>query len=192
MEYSYSKTDLLRHPQKYQKTPFFGLDFLKAYKNSRLSKISSLKVDPFSLNEFLSSISTNFKDNSDFFLKDFLSHLLIMSQKKSDFNTVTKHLNLLLKKFEIKKKIFVKYDSSFKEIDENFSYLRNYLLLSLLFEIQYEKSLSLKHLNSCLKINDTISSQKIEFEEDKILFKYLLEKELEFVKNLCEKKGIEF
>lgn len=192
MEYTYSKPDLLKNPQKYQKTPYLGLDFLNTYKISRLSKISSLEVTDFSLNDFLDSLTTNFKDNHEFLLSEFLNYILIMTKNEFNFNIVKKNTDLVLKKFELKKKLFIKYDSKFKEIVSDYDFLRNYLLLSLLCVIQYEKSLSLKYLNSCLKINDTISSQIIESLDDITLFKYVLEKEVEFINQLCNKTGIAF
>lgn len=192
MEYFYSKLDLLRYPQKYQKTPFDGIDFLNAYKINRLNRISSLKVDGFSLKKFLNSLTTNYNDGRDFLLNDFLCHLLIMSKNKINFDIIEKNTNLILKKFEIKKKLFIKYDSNFKEVNFETNFLRNYMLLCLLCLIQYEKVSSLKYLNSSLKINDLISSQTIESVDDKILFKYLLEKELKFIHQLCDKKEIKF
>ena len=99
---------------------------------------------------------------------------------------------MILKKFELKKKLFLKYNSDFKEITSDYYFLRNYLLLSLLCLILYEKSKSLKYLNSSLKINDILSSQTIETSEDKIFLKHVLEKELELITNLCKKKGIDF
>lgn len=192
MEYVYSKTNLLENPQKYQKTSFLGSSFLNEYKISRSITISSLKTNKFLLKDFLDSLTTNFKKEKDFFLTDFLHSILMMIRDKSDYDEIKRNLDLVIKKFELRKKLFVKYNADFKEIDSNFNYLRNYLLLSLLCVIHYEKSSSLKYLNSCLKINDTLSSQKIESIDDRILFKYVLEKELEFINQLSQKKRVIF
>ena len=35
MEYQYDKDDLIKNPQKYQKTMFLGNNFLNTYKKSR-------------------------------------------------------------------------------------------------------------------------------------------------------------
>jgi hypothetical protein len=191
-DYPYSNGNLLDTPQKYEKTKFYGLDFLNAYKISRLEKISSLDSTYFSLSNFTDSITINFKEDVDFLLSDFLNHTLILSNNSLNANLVKKNIDLILKKFEVKKKLFIKYNSNFKEITSDYGFLKNYLLLSLLCSIQYEYSLSLKYLNSYLKINDTISSQKINSKDDEILFKYVLEKEVDFITKLCNKKEVSF
>ncbi len=192
MEYSFSKGNLLESPQKYQKKKFYELDFLNAYKISRLEKISSLDSTSFSLSNFIDSLTTNFQEDVDFLLSDFLNHTLILSNDSLNSDLVKKNIDSILKKFEVIKKIFTKYNSNFKEMTSDHSFLRNYLLLSLLCSIQYENSLSLKYLNSYLKINDTIYSQKINSKDDEILFKYVLEKEVDFITKLCNKKGVSF
>ena len=51
INYNYSKKDQLNHPQKYQKTPFHGKNFLSEYKNLRKNKIF-IKKTPIKVSFF--------------------------------------------------------------------------------------------------------------------------------------------
>ena len=111
----------------------------------------------------------------------------IIENKNND-----KLLEILIKKFEIKKKIFEYYDSEFKENVKDFLNLKNYILLSLICLLKFEKTSNLKFLNVSLKINDIISSQKIKLvsSEDIMLYSFIIKKELEIISILCNKKGV--
>jgi len=101
-------------------------------------------------------------------------------------------LDILIKKFEIKKKIFESYDLEFKENTKKFINLKNYVLLSLICLLKFEKTNNLKFLNVSLKLNDTICSQvkTLVILEDILIFNFVIKKELQIIFDLCDKKGI--
>ena len=101
------------------------------------------------------------------------------------------NIDVFLKKYEIKKKLMSKYDTNFFEKNQDYKNLRNYLLLGLLCVIRYEETRNLKFLNTILKINDMLITQKIYNDADLCIFKHNLEYEIKFVKELCELKGLE-
>jgi len=101
-------------------------------------------------------------------------------------------LDKLIKKFEIKKKLYSGYDSDFKEISTSYDNLLNYEKLSLLALLHYEKTKNLKFLNTALKINDTLSSQiqNINEKNEKLLMFFIIKLELQHVTKLYEIKRI--
>ena len=71
-----------------------------------------------------------------------------------EFNDA-KEFNLLLKRFEVTKKIFDNYDSSFRPINrEKYNDIRLYALFSWLLVLNFKYDLKLQYLNSLLKVND--------------------------------------
>ena len=199
MKYKYSAKDLFKFPEKYQMTPFENIDFLKAYKKSRETDLKLLRKNTNSINDFNNilkkiSFKKGFKFNEKIRTKNINTEKLleflfieIIENKNND-----KLLEILIKKFEIKKKIFEYYDSEFKENVKDFLNLKNYILLSLICLLKFEKTSNLKFLNVSLKINDIISSQKIKLvsSEDIMLYSFIIKKELEIISILCNKKGV--
>lgn len=90
-------------------------------------------------------------------------------------------LEILIKKFEIKKRIFESYHYEFKENTKKFEMMKNYILLSLICLLKYEKTRNLKFLNTSLKLNDIISSKinELKDNDDLLLYSFIIEKELE-------------
>ena len=190
IEYNYSNGNLLETPQKYQKTSFHGKDFILSYSQTRKNIIETLE-DGFLISEICSKThnSINFELDSNFYLETLLLNLI--TNFNSDLPEINDFSKILIKKFEIKKKLFERYDNNFKETSSNFKHIRNYLLSSVLMILQYEKTFNLKYLNTLLKINDTINTQIPLFQNgDHRILHFILEKEVFFVTELCKKKGI--
>ena len=185
-DYIYSKWDLLDKPQTYQRSPFVGIKFLDSYKQNRLEVLNKINIpNDFSYQNFINNIQNVYQPNTTFELEHYLEYLLKNSQVNS------KSVDIILKKFEVKKQLFTKYNSDFKELSDDFRLIRNYLLLSILCIELYRHNYSLKYLNCCLKINDTVISQlSILDNSDRMLLKYSVQNELEFIEQLCLKKGI--
>ena len=93
----------------------------------------------------------------------------------------------------MKKRLYLLYDNNFKDKTKNFKKLINYILLAHLCIIRYHETLNLKFLNTLLKINDTTCSQLdyIKNSTEKKLLVESLKDEIEIIKNLCNKKGVE-
>ena len=196
--YPYSSENLLEKPQKYQMSPFEGKDFLSSYLNSRkkiiqiLEKNKKISYDEI-LDQFKKFIDVNFESFSEVvFLEKFLSFLIynLLEMNKDKTN---EYVDLILKKFEIKKRLYYTYNSEFKEITDDYKNLHNYTLLALIFQIKYKQTKALKYLNAILKLNDILCSQHSNLNsQDAELTYHLLNHEIDFVSELCHKKGIEF
>ena len=159
INYNYSKKDQLNHPQKYQKTPFHGKNFLSEYKNLRKNKIEILirKIKKeFKIEEILKNIQIKKNGESEFFTNYLLKSIL---KDSGNLEKNDKIINIFIKKFEVKKRIFSSYNKLFIETSSNYQEIINYILLSTICIIKYEKTKNLKFLNTVLKLNDIISSK---------------------------------
>jgi len=197
--YPYSSENLIENPQKYQMSPFEGKDFLSSYLNSRKKIIQILEKNKKNsydeiLDQFKKFTDVNFESFSEtIILEKFLSFLICNLFEMNKDEKTNEYVDLLLKKFEIKKRIFNFYNSEFKEEPNDYYNLRNYILLSIICIFRYINSKNLKYLNTTLKINDTICSQinKINNQIDSSLLNFILKSEIEQISNLCSKKGVE-
>ena len=136
------------------------------------------------------------KENDTFISNEFIvtKVALIQILNNNDYRLNNKQkyiLDGLLKRYEITKRIYEKYDLNFEELNNIYCDLLNYILLSSCCLKYYEVSDNLKYLNVSLKINDMLSSNysKIGELEEK-LFLDCLEKEVKVVSDLYEEKGI--
>ena len=181
-------------------TPFENLEFLEIYKKTREENLKKIKKNTIeNFNDVLNKIS--FHQEQDFYNKirknnieteklfKFLYVDLINNNKIND-----EFLEILIKKFEIKKRIFESYDYEFKENTKKFEMMKNYILLSLICLLKYEKTRNLKFLNTSLKLNDIISSKinELKDNEDLLLYSFIIKKELEKISSLCKEKGVSF
>ena len=198
--YSYISKNLLESTQDYHMSKYVGPEFLESYKESRTKKIEMIQKENLLENyeSVLKNIlekpnSSNFQFNEENYeTENLLSFLYVALKTGKNNETNEKILNQLIKKFEIKKLLCLRYDSDLKEISSDYTKLSNYMLLSLCCLLKYEKTKNLKFLNTALKLNDTISSQSIESNDvfEKSLFCFVLQKELYYVDTLCKLKGI--
>lgn len=198
LEYQYDDGDLLKNPQKYQKTEFKGNEFLIAYKKSRQQCIDKIENKKYKKNSYQNMGNKEIElilHGKKIHLEKLLNELLNLKTNDNEKNSKNNIIiDTLLKKFEIRKRLFLSYNSNLEEDEDRYDNLRNYLFLSNLGLIRYHETNNLKFLNTALKINDTLCSQieKFEDEDDKLLLRYLLENELIAVNEICIKKGIEF
>lgn len=192
MLYNITNEDLLNNPEKYQRFPFLGKEFLQHYEQNRISIINERKNKSVEIiNEFEKIIIPQIINNEnnlrtrEELIKNFLK---ILNGEEFEME-----LNLFIKKFEITRKIFEEYSNDYKTEIGSFYDLTNYIWLSLCVLFAYEKSSNLKYLNTSLKINDVICSQNNLLENNKEInqiFVFLLQKELECVKKLAIDKGV--
>jgi len=194
--YTYSKKNLFEITEKYQNTSFHGLEFLKHYTESRQTLILELRKK--------STETVRFKQ-----ILDIIQKKKNLFESKKDGNRQTENIfynicldinneakifeiNKYIKKFEVTKKIFSTYDMNLKPITEDYTIIRNYLLLSLICLLKYKKSKKIQFLSTILKLNDIICSQIYKIDElDDILFsQYVLKLELKYINELSTRKGI--
>ena len=196
MEYSYTNTDLLEFPQKYQMTPFEGREFLSSYEKTRQKILDKIKN-----NQTVNSLSYTLKllqkqflidiksDQKIFVTSNQLSSILLRLQHQKETQQETKFIMALLKKFEIKKRIFSEYDHELKENSTDFKILTNYILLAAICAKKFQDNSNPKFLNTLLKLNDTICSQidSINDVNNLSLIYYIINLELEYIRDLIRK-----
>ena len=195
MNYSYCDKDLLEFPEKYQMSTFSGIEFIHSYSNLRNNVLLKLNVDKDK--SFEAAVIENFVNSKisidHIHTTKFLSSTLIDKIKKKSIKQNEEIMEILLKKFEVRKKIFTEYDKQIKKITKDYFDLKNYILLSANFIISYQQTLNLKYLNVCLKLNDLIISKLDQIHENqfKELFYFIIQMELDCIGQLSLKKGIE-
>ncbi len=112
-----------------------------------------------------------------------------------NFSSIDKNkewLNFFTARFEVTRKIYITYNKEMKPVTENYTFIRNYVLLAINLLLLYEKNLNLKMLNCALKLNDLICSniQETLSVEDTFLVILSLRLELKFVKDLTSRNGL--
>ena len=144
MNYQYCDKNLLEDKETYQYSKYCGKDFLDAFFRNRQNFLKSTEVNENNL--FDLKIDSNTFD----FLKEFYNN-------SSDLNRFA----LLLKKFEVTKRIFENTDENFKRLENSKSdNLDLYTLFSNCCYIAYQKKKHLSFVNAMLKCNDILCSQK--------------------------------
>lgn len=194
MSYSYCDRNLLENPEKYNFTKFQGKDFLIDYFNFRQKQIKKIE-NKININLNMDKIISELEVKKDsiqgiFLLENFLIEILVGKNRNEKINV---DIDRFLKKFEVKKKLAESYTINFIENDTEYGNLKNYLLLGFLVTLRYNETRNLKYLNVLLKINDMLITQieQLKDEKDFFIFKKNLENEIDYVKKICEKKGIE-
>lgn len=196
MEYSYTNADLLEFPQKYQMTPFEGREFLSSYEKNRQKILDKIKNNQTvnSLSHTLKLLQKQFlidikSDQKIFVTSNQLSSILLRLQHQKETQQETKFIMALLKKFEIKKRIFSEYDHELKENSTDFKILTNYILLAAICAKKFQDNSNPKFLNTLLKLNDTICSQidSINDVNNLSLIYYIINLELEYIRDLIRK-----
>ena len=194
-QYTYSNGDLLKNPQKYHMTPFLDKKFLNDYLNSRNSHLEKISnFEKMDIKKIIQTInhkhlqkkkSTEYNSETSIILLNALTNLI--NDENDDFTIL---VDKFIKKFETKKLIFSKYDNNFQPISNEYSELRNYLLLATICAFQFKNSTNLKYLNTLLKLNDIICSQitSIDNSIDASLFNIVISHELNFITTLIQKK----
>jgi len=183
IKYNYSKKDQIHQIQKYQKTPFEGKNFLLAYQNLREKNMKIIKEkisEEIKISKILKNIPIGKSEEGKICTRILLESILkdnLYLEKNEEI------INYIIKKFEVKKRIFSSYNKLFVENSSNYEEMINYILLSNICIIKYEKTENLKFLNTILKLNDLICSEIKNIKENKELnlALYSLKKELDFI-----------
>ncbi len=190
MSYSYTDGDKIASPNTYFYTEYNGQEFLNSYFGNRKSILRKTKdaVEPmFSEND----IET---DQSLIRTSIYLDYLYtsLQSQNHSRNADIFAEINLILKKFEVSKRIYDFYLPEFKKSDDSdFKNLNNYLKLASVLSRSYEITNKLNYLNGMLKVIDTLISVFNEMSElEKKNLAWLIRLEIDHVGKLTSKLRI--
>lgn len=100
-----------------------------------------------------------FREGFNFDIHEVLNFIINDFDNSSSEDNRRLFLNKLLRKFEVRKKIYSSYDQDFREQFGRFDDLEIYLKLKIALIIYYVNNLDVKYLNTILKISDTLCSQ---------------------------------
>jgi hypothetical protein len=190
MNYIYTTENNLENRQTYQYSEYGGKIFLKAYADSRYAILDKNKGPVMSV-EDLSEMCTDIinkyyqkKANDEpVILRYKLCQVLIGLLNIAVVGKNVDQLDPVLKTFEVRKRLYHCYSSTFKPYDESdYQDSSLYLLFACVLAQAYEKTSNLKYLNALLKVNDTLISiySSIRETEYKMFF-YVLSEEMKAV-----------
>lgn len=188
MLYKYITENNLEHTQNYMYSEYAGLDFLKAYYQTREPFLLENTEELFVLlgNEFSSGMFGQTATGSHL-----ISILKRLHTEPCEDDRIA--VNFYVQRFEVHKRLFAEYDAQTGRPVAGSSYgtILDYILLAAVAEKAYGSFRSLKYLNCLLKLNDTLLSL-IPFKEERMLLlvKMLITREVEDVKELLYRKKI--
>ncbi len=175
--YKYYNTNTPREKINYSYSKYGGELFLSRYLDSRNNVSTNDNEDSVPI------LNNNTNIASEILFNKWINDL----HKKREF--AKNELNLLIKRFEVTKKIFENYDQNFRPTDKSkFFNLRLYVLFSYVLSQSYKKYKNLQYLNALLKVND-INISNIENLDDgtKNILYLSIKYEVTFVQELRNK-----
>lgn len=179
--YPYFSEDIFNQKISYSYSQFKGIQFIDEWRNYRyqfLQRTSAKK--PEELNRLLSS-SIDYRTQTEAMFSQWIGDAII-----GDFDH--KKMNLLVKRFEVTKKIYGAYDTNLRALDkQDYQDKDNYLKFGYLLVLYYGQKQYLPYLNALLKLNDILCSISSEFSElQRLVFAFLLRNEIGYVENLMQ------
>lgn len=150
--YPYASGDLIEHPNTYFYSQYHGREFIDAWQECRaitLAKLPEAIAPP----EVKKTIDRRSRNSAE----------LLERALEGD-----KHLReAFIKKFEIHKRLHDGYDTNFRALDiKARRSLSLYLRAADVFQLTYQESQALRHLNVYLKCIDTLCSMVSEMSND--------------------------
>lgn len=172
--YPYTSPDAPGQKINYSYSAFRGEAFIDAWKIRRNDDVSE---DFMALNGSEPNLSGT--PTEGVFL-----HWIAAMRGEGDVNWEA--LNLLLKRFEVTKKIYEDYGLDFRPIDkQSLNNFRLYVIFTQVLTNAFETTKKLPYLNALLKANDIGQSVSGQLnEEEKMMLGYSIQKEREFIMEL--------
>lgn len=172
MNYKYITEDNLENKQNYMYSEYCGQEFLDAYVSTRKNIIEKEqifeRVDHNTYQE-LSIIKEKLIKN------DNIERLL------------KQQIDAYVKTFEVRKRLYAGYDSTWRPVVNNYRIYYNYLLLCEVLLLVWHKTKCTKYINCLLKITDSlisIISEMNETEEYRLI--NILKEELSIFEEIKE------
>lgn len=186
MAYRYITENNLYNKQNYMYSAYGGIHFLKEYVDSRreyMEKQGHLKDETV-------QYDTGKEDSNDV-LRDLTDIWKKLEEGRPDRETMER-VNAYAKSFEVRKRIYGKYDDGWKPAgNKEFENYGAYLSLAGCMANAYQYTGCLKYFNCLLKLDDTLLSiqDKLCMGEKKMLYR-ILRMELDAFYRLAGEHGI--
>ena len=182
--YKYLNEDVFNNKINYSYSKFGGIEFLKSWEEKRDKCLDTL------LKNNAESHKTEDDSNTNLQLERWLNNDVVFSELDK--------VHLLIKRFEVTKRIYEFYDADFRRINKDVTYdnLNLYINFGLVMVKLYDRYKHLQYLNSLLKLVDIICSRINELNQNAETYNYgaaskLLWAEKRIIKELCENKNID-
>ena len=164
--YIYTKNNLLEKPLKYQYSLLEGKSFFDNFFKDRNECLKILKerYDKFKSYNLISNdleLTDRYISEKSLILKEYL--LFLLNDKYIDKQEHLKTFNVLIKRFEVSKKLFKSYDIvEIKKNSKEYNDVLTYSLFSLVLQLFFHKTNIVEqkiiYINTILKANDILSS----------------------------------
>ena len=185
MAYEYVTENNLYEKQTYMYSEYRGMDFLRDYLASRCSYVNEGR----STDEDVLSCGGTSDDVVWRELADILRKL-----KTGDYSIETINIvNAYTKSFEVRKRIYSRYDNYWKPVEgAGFENYQSYLLFADCLLHMYQHTKCLKYFSCLLKVNDTLLSVQDCFPECLGgYFSHMISQELDIFYELVQKNGMD-
>jgi hypothetical protein len=181
--YPYAQGNLLESPNTYFYTEYRGAEFLDAWSQARSVVRSAL---------FQRDRSSDRPDADP--QHPALERLFADAVGLRRGAPLSPGMELLLKRFEVTKRVFDAYDEEFRPLDRTaYTQLGNYVRLAETFDIAYDRSGDLRMLNALLKILDTLCAHHQRLDDSLgARVAHLLGREQAHVRALAATIGVSF
>ena len=191
LEYRYAQGDLLDKPNTYMYSLFSGYAFLESWKKNRLGALSSLpdpQSPPKPDGRFHPSRLFNNPGRKN--LEEIIDGL---NRGLGEDKELKKRLKMWVKKFEVNKRIYERYDEQFNPIDKSaYHDMEVYVRYAEMMESAYNTSRELDYLNVLLKIIDTLIARRSKLRnEQKARLAWLIQQESDHIQILASKMGVD-
>jgi hypothetical protein len=182
MDYSYIDSGTPLRKINYSYSKYYGEDFIHSWRRSRHEYLSS--SPPISL-EFNSNLNKpNFGENNFIGVDDILDYWI--GELVNNRNLESTQLWLLLKRFEVTKKIYNDYSSMMRPSSkENVARMEAFAKWGIVLGLSFEYQRKLPLLNALLKVNDIVISHP---SNRCPLALFSVRKEIELIDVLMEEK----
>ena len=189
-KYKYIDSNAPKAKINYSYSKYLGLDFIEFWKSSREKNLKNL--DKENLRTLINQ-NISFDDSKDFVLSKNL-FLNWLDNIELEHKRVLIDVNLLVKRFEVTKKIYNDYNVLMRPSNkENYLNIENYSLFGIILGLLFSKTKDFKYLNAHLKINDILLGWKASngiIKDDLFLKSYSVSLEYNNVIELLKQKNI--
>lgn len=186
MSYQYVTENNLENKQTYMYSEYGGIHFLKEYIATRREYINKYE----GLEENKTEDNEKTKESTSVMM-DLLEIRKTLNTDKSDRKTMDL-INAYTKSFEVRKRIYQKYDNNWKPIgSKNFKDYELYLVFAECLILSYQHTQCLKYFNCLLKVDDSLLSICDKMGDRlKGNLSQIIKKELDFFYQIAERNGI--
>ena len=162
IKYSYAEGDLLKTPNTYFYTKYYGKEFILSWLNYREKILSNLPHETeiqiskasFSSKEWLNKFAVDQQVKTESLINDLLFEI---TKNNKISSSLFYWLNKFVKRFEVFKRIHESYNPNFRAVEKgSYKNLKLYLMTCALFDVAYSKTKDYTYLNAMLKCLDTL------------------------------------